>query len=265
MSDGKIIFATVEGLPGKSSGVSLNTLAQILLRYGVVNAINLDGGGSTTMAVNGVTVNYPSQGLGERKVADMLLLFGDSPSDSSDDLSIAPPSTPLKVGETYKIPALLENREVLGSDNRIIWSGPATSGIGYTTQDGIFNAVRAGSGVVSALIGDKTVSVPILVQGTNAGENGLNITAKLVGDNPGADSCELSIQLTQKSGLPKSGAKISISVTGGSSAQSSRATNEDGLAKTTINWTADNGKITITTEGLPPTVLMRNQQPHQNQ
>jgi len=35
-------------------------LADLLLKLGLVNAINLDGGGSATMVVNGTVVNYPS-------------------------------------------------------------------------------------------------------------------------------------------------------------------------------------------------------------
>ena len=34
--------------------------ADLLVRHGVVNAINLDGGGSSTLLEDGVLVNYPS-------------------------------------------------------------------------------------------------------------------------------------------------------------------------------------------------------------
>jgi exopolysaccharide biosynthesis protein len=37
---------------------------------GAVNALNLDGGGSTAMAVNGAVVNKPSDATGERPVGD---------------------------------------------------------------------------------------------------------------------------------------------------------------------------------------------------
>ena len=37
---------------------------------GAVNALNLDGGGSTAMAVNGTVVNKPSDTTGERAVGD---------------------------------------------------------------------------------------------------------------------------------------------------------------------------------------------------
>jgi len=40
-----------------------------------VEAINLDGGGSTTMVINGRVVNNPSDAAGERPVSDALLVF----------------------------------------------------------------------------------------------------------------------------------------------------------------------------------------------
>jgi N-acetylglucosamine-1-phosphodiester alpha-N-acetylglucosaminidase len=41
-------------------GVDLETMAAILIKYGAVNAINLDGGGSATFAHNGALANYVS-------------------------------------------------------------------------------------------------------------------------------------------------------------------------------------------------------------
>jgi hypothetical protein len=39
---------------------TLHEFAEILLDYGFVQAINLDGGGSATYVVDGVLANYPS-------------------------------------------------------------------------------------------------------------------------------------------------------------------------------------------------------------
>jgi exopolysaccharide biosynthesis protein len=43
---------------------------------GASDALNLDGGGSTTMVVDGRVVNHPSDKEGERAVANVLLLLG---------------------------------------------------------------------------------------------------------------------------------------------------------------------------------------------
>jgi exopolysaccharide biosynthesis protein len=45
------------------------------LGFGAVEAINLDGGGSTTMVVRDKVVNRPSDQTGERPVSDSILIF----------------------------------------------------------------------------------------------------------------------------------------------------------------------------------------------
>ena len=60
--DGKVLLYTIDGRqPGYSYGVQLRTLATRMKELGCVDAINLDGGGSTVMYVNGVIVNKPQQ------------------------------------------------------------------------------------------------------------------------------------------------------------------------------------------------------------
>ena len=39
--------------------IDLYNFANLLLKLGLVNAINLDGGGSATMVVNNTVINYP--------------------------------------------------------------------------------------------------------------------------------------------------------------------------------------------------------------
>jgi phosphodiester glycosidase len=76
LKDGRLLLATVDGRqPGRSVGMSLPELAGLLLEYGVMEAINLDGGGSTTMVVNGKLVNSPSDPTGERPVSDAILIL----------------------------------------------------------------------------------------------------------------------------------------------------------------------------------------------
>jgi len=43
-------------------------------KLGLVNALNLHGGGSTTMWVQGQVVNSPSDVTGPRKVSDALIV-----------------------------------------------------------------------------------------------------------------------------------------------------------------------------------------------
>lgn len=77
--DGTVLLVTVDGRQANSAGMSLPELTKLMKWLGSKNAINLDGGGSTTLWTEGGVVNYPSDNkmwdhAGERKVANVLLL-----------------------------------------------------------------------------------------------------------------------------------------------------------------------------------------------
>jgi exopolysaccharide biosynthesis protein len=74
LKDGNLLLLTADGRTESSGGLSLNDLASYLLELGAVDAMNLDGGGSTTMYVDGKVVNQPSDPTGERKVSDVLVV-----------------------------------------------------------------------------------------------------------------------------------------------------------------------------------------------
>jgi exopolysaccharide biosynthesis protein len=75
LKDGKFLMMTVDGRqPGVSVGMTLQELAEYLMSLGAVDAMNLDGGGSTTMFLDGKVVNTPSDKEGERKVGDAILV-----------------------------------------------------------------------------------------------------------------------------------------------------------------------------------------------
>ena len=75
LKDGKFLMVTVDGRQKESVGMNLNELAALLLELGAVDAMNLDGGGSTTMFAGGKVVNKPSDKEGERRVSDAILVF----------------------------------------------------------------------------------------------------------------------------------------------------------------------------------------------
>jgi hypothetical protein len=73
---GRVLFVTVDGRqPGVSVGMTLEELARLLLEFDAAEAINLDGGGSTTMVIDGKVVNSPSDREGERPVSDAILIM----------------------------------------------------------------------------------------------------------------------------------------------------------------------------------------------
>jgi hypothetical protein len=79
-ADGTLLFVTVDGRqPEESVGMSIPELTDLMLELGCVSAINLDGGGSTTMVVDGRIVNHPSSSGGARRNADAILLYPKRP------------------------------------------------------------------------------------------------------------------------------------------------------------------------------------------
>lgn len=72
---GHLLLVTVDGRrPGWSVGASFEEEAAILRALGSEDALNLDGGGSTTMTVGAHVVNRPGDETGERPVGDALVL-----------------------------------------------------------------------------------------------------------------------------------------------------------------------------------------------
>lgn len=59
--DNDLVLVAVDGREGSSVGLTLVELANFMKSLGCTNAINLDGGGSTVMYVNGQIVNRPQQ------------------------------------------------------------------------------------------------------------------------------------------------------------------------------------------------------------
>lgn len=81
--DGRWLFIVIDGRQRHSAGMSLAELAQFFKEAGCDSAINLDGGGSSTMIVDGTLVNSPSgdtyslrRGPSmERPVSDAILIM----------------------------------------------------------------------------------------------------------------------------------------------------------------------------------------------
>lgn len=77
--DNKLLFVTVDGRnKEKAIGVSIKELAQLLKLLNAKEALNLDGGGSTTLwskrGIEDGVLNMPSDRGGERKVANVIVI-----------------------------------------------------------------------------------------------------------------------------------------------------------------------------------------------
>jgi exopolysaccharide biosynthesis protein len=74
-ADGKLIILAVQGrTPGVADGASLPQIAQILKDLGCIEAINLDGGGSSCLLINGKETITPSDKEGQRAVPAVFMI-----------------------------------------------------------------------------------------------------------------------------------------------------------------------------------------------
>jgi exopolysaccharide biosynthesis protein len=73
--EGRVHLIAVDGRnPAVSVGMSFPELQRLCLALGLRDALNLDGGGSTTLVVNGQVVNHPSDLTGPRPVSDAIVV-----------------------------------------------------------------------------------------------------------------------------------------------------------------------------------------------
>jgi hypothetical protein len=91
-ADGRLLVVVVDGgSPAYSRGMTLRELAELMQTLGAVNALNLDGGGSSEMVVNGLVASRPSDGQ-ERAVSNALVVL-PGPDSGQADLETGAPTT----------------------------------------------------------------------------------------------------------------------------------------------------------------------------
>lgn len=70
-----LLLVTVDGRSTTSAGMTLVELAEFMKTLGAWDALNFDGGGSTTMVIGDRVVNSPSDRTGEREVGSALFIM----------------------------------------------------------------------------------------------------------------------------------------------------------------------------------------------
>ena len=92
-----LILLAVDGRTSDAAGMSCTELAQVIKELGADDAINLDGGGSTTLWAAGEpfsgVVNYPSDNgaydhLGQRSAANALIVTASAPTAKARDARV---------------------------------------------------------------------------------------------------------------------------------------------------------------------------------
>lgn len=67
--DGAILLLVIDGRQGLQLGASMRDVQKIMAKQGAYNAVNMDGGASTTMYLDGKVINNPCDKFGERTIS----------------------------------------------------------------------------------------------------------------------------------------------------------------------------------------------------
>jgi exopolysaccharide biosynthesis protein len=101
----EVILVTIDGRDSSFKGISQEMLGALLRDLGAWNGVNMDGGGSTTMAIkpNGETkstvVNKPSEGS-QRLVVNGVGVFSSAPSGKAERIEITADKPSIFSGES---------------------------------------------------------------------------------------------------------------------------------------------------------------------
>lgn len=175
-SSSKCILMAIDGRQdGWSAGVYYRLGAAIMEKVGCYNALEFDGGGSTTMYVKplGGTTNKPSDGA-LRQVACGVYAAAKCPNDwNVTKIEVKQKNIKLTPGETFTPHVYGYNRYGVMIDNNVTGytlEAPAT--LGTVSNDGkSVTAHGAGYQVLTVKYGQLTLKVPVKLPGDAGVEN----------------------------------------------------------------------------------------------
>ncbi len=157
--DGKQLFmVTVDEVPGQSVGMTQKELASYMLGKGAYNALNLDGGSSSTMVAraqqSGVLqlINLPEE-YTQRSVPNAIGLFSTAPASELGKLVIyaSDKNVFVNTSRTYTVKGYDKNLNPIAiKSSDIVWS---KSGITGSFKGSTFYPTSVGSGYIYAAIG----------------------------------------------------------------------------------------------------------------
>lgn len=244
--DGKLLLVTVDGRQSISGGMGLPALAQVMIGLGCVQAANLDGGGSTTMATSFGIINSPSSGI-ERMVSNGVAVLVDPVQSAGDmDFTIAPLAGPVPSGTSVQLSLLDGSGQPLASSvvGKALWS--TMGGMGFVDQSGRFYGVKAKKGSIIVKLGSKTASIPIETCPGSPTE----LVATLKADPGGAaNRGVLTVSAGDVNGNGVRQAQVSVKVTGGTADADSLTTDDRGAASTGVTWDGTAGAQVVATCG----------------
>ncbi|MCC6548185.1 phosphodiester glycosidase family protein [Candidatus Sumerlaeota bacterium] len=165
LKDGKtLVFCVVDGRqPRKSIGINLYDLAQYMKSVGCDVAMNLDGGGSSSIAVDGAVTNFPSDAGGPRPVSDAIVIRRTAPLGRAANVKIIPEAMTIPTGARVKLQAIITDAsgEALATGGGLTVSETKASGGAVEVEGDSINARRSGSAKVVreySAPGEKSIS-----------------------------------------------------------------------------------------------------------
>ena len=167
--DGKqLILVTVDGRQNSSIGMTQTEMAQLLLELGAFNALNLDGGGSTTLVsrtpgTNELdVVNKPSDGT-QRSISNAVGIFSIAPPSALDGLIIDTPDRNVFIDTSREFSVRGYDRyfnPIIVDNTKIQWS---VSGVQGYFEGNVFYPQSVGDGKIIASVDNITTELPISV------------------------------------------------------------------------------------------------------
>lgn len=148
-AEGKLLLVAVDGRHPYSMGASLSDLADILLKLGAYQAINLDGGGSTQLVVKGLYVNAPSE-YPVRPVANALAIFDKGYRLPTYNYQPDDKLTYLRPGETLPVQNLTPSTSTPEIN---LWG--CLEGSGFVDQRGMISSDKTTGGTIIRLVNDR--------------------------------------------------------------------------------------------------------------
>lgn len=198
----KAYLITIDGRTQNSLGTTLEETSEFLKEIGVYNAINLDGGGSTTMVARKAgeetvsTINTPSGGT-QRLVANAVGIINTSePTDRLYEMKIIIDDTNVFVGEKRKISVVGYDKyfnPVEIDKESIKWD---YSGVEVSVKDGFLSGKTVGTANIIAKCGKIKTSCEINIL---SNVNEAYIYPKEVTINPG-ETVTYTIKAKNKNG-----------------------------------------------------------------
>ncbi|MBS1717286.1 MAG: phosphodiester glycosidase family protein [Armatimonadetes bacterium] len=146
-ADGQVWEVVVEGRTTFSAGATLGELSDIMKGLGCVDAINLDGGGSSGLNLMGLTISRPSENGVERPVANAVVLSSPTGAASTESFTLKVASD-VPFGSNAYATIVNAKGETI-PNGQVFW---AAGGSAWIDQGGLVHGVAAGPATVYALV-----------------------------------------------------------------------------------------------------------------